>query len=70
MQWYCHKLHWSEQWYIKRRIPSHNVITHYSTAKRLKQSLILEKCVIWQKSSIETVVLLTDNSKSRCFFLL
>ncbi|CAG2211718.1 unnamed protein product [Mytilus edulis] len=38
-----------------------------STAKRLKPSLILEKCVICQKSSNETVVLFTHNSKSRFF---
>ena len=35
-----------------------------STSKRRKLSLILEKCVICQKSGRETVVSFTDRSKS------
>ncbi|CAG2257359.1 unnamed protein product [Mytilus edulis] len=38
-----------------------------SCAKRMKPSLVLEKCIICQKSSNETVVLFTNNSKSRFF---
>jgi hypothetical protein len=38
-----------------------------STSKRRKLSLILEKCVICQKSGRETVVSFTDHSKSRFF---
>ena len=36
-----------------------------STSKRRKLSLILEKCVMCQKSGRETVVSLTDHIKSR-----
>jgi hypothetical protein len=36
-----------------------------STSKRRKLSLILEKCVMCQKSGRETVVSFTDHSKSR-----
>ena len=39
-----------------------------STSKRRKLSLILEKCVICQKSGRETVVSFTDRSKSRFFY--
>jgi hypothetical protein len=38
-----------------------------NTLKRRKLSLILEKCVICQKSGRETVVSFTDHSKSRFF---
>ena len=38
-----------------------------NTLKRRKLSLILEKCVICQKSDRETVVSFTDHSKSRFF---
>ena len=38
-----------------------------STSKRRKLSLVLEKCVICQKSGSETVVSFTDRSKSRFF---
>ena len=38
-----------------------------STSKRRKRSLILEKCVMCQKSGRETVVSFTDHSKSRFF---
>ena len=52
MQWYCHKLHWSEQWYIKRRIQSHNVITHY----------ISRLCEV-DKIDLKTIVLSFDVQK-------
>jgi hypothetical protein len=40
-----------------------------STSKRRKLSLILEKCVICQKSGRETVVSFTDRSKSRVVYV-